>query len=85
MKDWGQEAVSGDEVLMDGRRLASGRDWVAEVREPDNCRPQIPAGGPTEAGLSTVHVVLVLTDSPPREDKEVGTGNCLHWELSLRP
>lgn len=44
MEGWGQGGVSGDEVLMDGRRWVLGRDWVAEVREPDNCRPPFPEG-----------------------------------------
>lgn len=39
-----QEAVSGDTVLIDGWRWVLGRDWMAEVKEPDNCRLPLPAG-----------------------------------------
>lgn len=57
---------------MDGWRWVLGRDWVAKVREPDNHRaPSLPLQA-DQQGVSAVHVVVVLTDSPPGEDKETG-------------
>lgn len=85
VEDWGQGAVSGDKVLMDGWRWVLGRDWVAEVREPDNCRPPPLKADLPRLGVSTVHVALVLTDSPLGRTKKQALGNYLHWELFPRP
>ena len=66
---------------MDGRRWVLGRDWVAKVREPDNHgAPSLPLQA-DQQGLSAVLAVVVLTDSPPGDDKEtrwgtVSTGSC---------
>lgn len=57
---------------MDGWRWVLGRDWVAEVREPDNHRPLSPQQvDQPRLGVRAVHVVLVLKDSTPGEDKAV--------------
>ena len=61
---------------MDGCRWVLGRDWVAKAREPDNHRaPSLPLPADQQRlGVSAIQVVVVLTDSPPGEDKETGTG-----------